>query len=134
MHSAQVVLTARFDSGADVMLVRVRDERTLRAEGGEMIDRRRAGEQGTVTFTSRVEPGARYIAVGVRDRHPLEVRARGQQGAADAPQPPPWPARPHRLRRPLDQPTAETSARRQEDVHGVPQRSDTPKGTATPLA
>jgi hypothetical protein len=113
--------------------VKVRGERTLPAEGGEAIDRQRADKQGTVTFASGVEPGARYIAVGVLDRHPFEVRARGRQGAADAPQPPTWPDRPHRMRPALDTPTAETSARRQEDVHGVPQRSDTATGTLTPI-
>lgn len=90
-------------------------------------------QEGTVTFASGVETGARYIAVGVTDRHPLEVRARGEQGEADAPEAPLWPDRPHRLRRPLDRPTAEASARRQEDTNGVWQRSDTASGTATPI-
>jgi hypothetical protein len=86
-----------------------------------------------VTFDTGVELGARYIAVGVRDRHPVEVRARGKQADDETPQPPLSPDRPHRLRRPIDQPTAETSARRQEDVNGVAQRSDTPTGIATPV-
>ena len=133
MVTAHVALQTRFDPGAEVTLVKVRDERQLRAEGGEVIDRRRADQQGGMTFASGVEAGARYIAVGVRDRHPLEVRARGEQGEAAAPQPPLWPDRPHRLRRPLDRPTAEASARRQEDTNGVWQRTDTASSTATPI-
>jgi hypothetical protein len=86
-----------------------------------------------VTFASGVEFGARYIAVGIRDRHPLEVRARGEQSDAAAPQPPLWPDRPHRLRAPGEDATAETNSQRQEDVNGVRQRSDTPTGTATPV-
>jgi hypothetical protein len=80
-----------------------------------------------------VQSGARYIAVGRRDRHPLEVRARGEENDETVPQPPMWPDRPHKLRRPLDEPTAETSAQRQEDVNGVSQRSDTPTGIETPV-
>jgi hypothetical protein len=133
MHTARVVLYARFDPGAEITLVKVASERTLRAEGGEPIDVRRADEHGSVTFDASVVPGARYIACGTRDRHPFDVRARGQQGAADAPQPPTRPDRPHRMRPALDTPIAETSARRQDYVHGVPQRSDTARGTATPL-
>jgi hypothetical protein len=87
MHTARVVLYARFDPGAEITLVKVASERTLRAEGGEPIDVRRADEHGSVTFDASVVPGARYIACGTRDRHPFDVRARGQQGAADAPSP-----------------------------------------------
>jgi hypothetical protein len=97
------------------------------------FDRRRADWHGSVTFARACVAGARFVAVGVRDRHPLEVRARGEQRDATVLQPPLLPDRPHKLRRPLEQPTAETSARRQEDVNGVPQRSDTPTGTATPV-
>lgn len=84
-----------------------------------------------MTFDAGVESGTRYI--GVRDRHPLEVRACGEQSEADPPQPPLWPDRPHRVRAPLDQPTADASARRQEDTNGMWQRSDTASGTATPI-
>lgn len=61
----------------------------------------------------------------------LEVRAPVASRAATRRLSHLWPNRAHKLRRPLDQPTAETSAQRQEDITGVPQRSDTPTGTAT---
>jgi hypothetical protein len=53
--AAQIDLSHRFDPGSVVTLVRVREERTLRAEGGEAIDRQRADKQGTVTFGHRSE-------------------------------------------------------------------------------
>jgi hypothetical protein len=102
MTTAHVVLHAGFDPGARIMLVKVPSERTLRAEGGEAIDSRAADDRGTVTFDAGVELGARYIAVGVRDRHPIEVRARGEESEHAAPQQPLRPDRPHELRRPID--------------------------------
>jgi hypothetical protein len=44
--STHVALHGRFDPGAQVTLVKLRGERTLRAEGGETIDRHRADHQG----------------------------------------------------------------------------------------
>ena len=113
MSIPDVVVHARFDPGAQTTLVKVQSERTLRAEGGEAVDSRRADERGTVTFDAGVELGARYIAVGVKDRYPLEVRARGEQSDDATPQLPLWPDRPHRPRAPSREPTAESSARRQ---------------------
>jgi hypothetical protein len=133
MRTAHVVLYHRFDPGSTVALARVGDERTLRAAGGEGIDTRRADANGSVTFDAGVEIGDRYIAVGVKDRHPLEVRARGEESDPAEPQVPVWPERPQRVRAPDDEPTAQAHAQSQQDVNGVPQRSDTPGGTATPI-
>jgi hypothetical protein len=133
MSPARVVLDQRFDPGSTVTIVRVRDERTLRAGGGAAIGTGRADPSGSVTFNAGVEIGGRCLAVGVKDRQPLEVRARADKRDAARPQPPVCPDRPRRVRAPARDATSETSARRREDVHGVRQRSDTATGAAPPV-
>jgi hypothetical protein len=106
----------------------------MRAEGGFQIDRRRADHTGSVTFDDGVELGGYYIAVGVKDRHPFEVRARGRNADGQVEQLPGNVDRPHQMRPVNHVPTAETAAVRQEDVPaGTWQASDTRTGYATPL-
>lgn len=143
---ARVALNGRFKPGTQVRLVRVRDERALRAEGGENVGSKAVDEDGHVEFTAGVQEGARYFIVGLVDGHPLEVRARGRAAGDEAElleQPPVGNDR-QRLadgsfldevpdRRPT--PTAEVGpAPGQDQVpKGTVQRSDTPRGTAHPV-
>jgi hypothetical protein len=66
------------------------------------------------------------IAVRALRAPPARCPRAGKLASDAASQPPVWPDRPHRRRRPVDLLTAETSARRRAGVHGLPERSDTP--------
>lgn len=77
MSEAQVVVRGRFEPGAVVALVRVPDERAMRAAGGQTIDRKRVDPSGTVKFRNGVELGARYFVTGISYGVPTEVRAIG---------------------------------------------------------
>jgi hypothetical protein len=81
--SGQVTLRGRFRPGSVVRLVRVANEGVRRSEGGDAVDTKRVGEDGSVTFRSGVESGARYLIVGYVDGFPLEVRAVGRSEAED---------------------------------------------------
>lgn len=76
----------RFDPGAQVTLVKLRGERTGRRRRDDRPPSRRPPRECDVRLRHRSRP--RYIAVGVRDRHPLDVRARGEQSEHAAPQQP----------------------------------------------
>lgn len=74
----QVTLRGRFRAGSVVKLVKVADERVLRAEGGTVaVAEATVDEDGLVRFTEGVEVGARYLIVGQVDGEPVQVRARG---------------------------------------------------------
>jgi hypothetical protein len=85
--AGQVTLRGRFSAGTVVRLVRVAHEGVLRPEGGEEVDVQTAekDENGvaSVSFKSGVDEGARYIATGISDGRPLDVRVRGR--SADDP-------------------------------------------------
>jgi hypothetical protein len=129
--------------------VRVAHEGVLRAEGGEEVDVQTAekDENGvaSVSFKKGVDEGARYIATGISDGRPLEVRVRGR--ASDDPseileQPP---IQPDRVRLTdgswSDQaPTKESAPKlaftgpgQHQVPDGVTQRSDTLRGSAHPV-
>lgn len=146
MASARVALNGRFRPGTQVRLVKVRDERALRSEGGETVGTAKVDSDGLVKFTSGVEVGARYFIVGQVDGQPLEVRARGR--AADDPaevleQAPVSTDRvrlsdgswldetPERVKAPSMEVGPAPS--QQQVPAGTVQRSDTPRGTAHPL-
>jgi hypothetical protein len=147
--AGQVTLRGRFSAGTVVRLVRVAHEGVLRPEGGEEVDVQTAekDENGvaSVSFKSGVDEGARYIATGISDGRPLDVRVRGR--SADDPseileQPP---IQPDRVRLTdgswSDQaPTKESApklaftAPGQHQVgDGVTQRSGTLRGSAHPV-
>lgn len=77
MSEAQVVVRGRFEPGAVVALVRVPDERAMRAAAGQTIDRKRVDPSGTVKFRKGVELEARYFVTGISYGVPTEVRAIG---------------------------------------------------------
>jgi hypothetical protein len=147
--AGQVTLRGRFSAGTVVRLVRVAHEGVLRAEGGEEVDVQTAekDENGvaSVSFKSGVDEGARYIATGISDGRPLDVRVRGR--SADDPseileQPP---IQPDRVRLTdgswSDQaPTKESAPKlaftapgQHQVPDGVTQRSDTLRGSAHPV-
>jgi hypothetical protein len=147
--AGQVTLRGRFSAGTVVRLVRVAHEGVLRAEGGEEVDVQTAekDENGvaSVSFKKGVDEGARYIATGISDGRPVDVRVRGR--SADDPseileQPP---IQPDRVRLTDgswsdEAPTKESApklaitAPGQHQVgDGVIQRSDTLRGSAHPV-
>lgn len=77
-----VVLAGLFPAGSVVNLVRVEDERVLRAEGGDQVDARVVDAAGNVGFDGLVI-GDRFFACGYSQGRPLEVRCIAQD--ADAP-------------------------------------------------
>jgi hypothetical protein len=143
--AGSVRLAGRFKPGTDVRLVKVRDERVLRAEGGEEVGSKKVDSDGTVEWTSGVEAGARYFACGYVDGTYLEVRLRGREkDEADAVNEQP-PIGPDRVKLSdgswLDEPPEQHQKAPKFDVavgqHQVPkdavQRSDTPRGVAAPV-
>jgi len=78
MAAGQITLRGRFSPGTQVRLVRVDGEHTLRSEGGQEVDSKTVDKDGCVSFTSKVDVGARYFIVGQHEGRPLEVRARGR--------------------------------------------------------
>lgn len=147
--AGQVTLRGRFSAGTVVRLVRVAHEGVLRAEGGEEVDVQTAekDENGvaSVSFKSGVDEGARYIATGISDGAPLDVRVRGR--AADDPsevlEQPPIMADRVRLTDGSwsdEAPTKESAPKlaitgpgQQQVPDGVAQRSDTLRGSAHPV-
>jgi hypothetical protein len=73
-----VVVAGQFPAGSVVRLVRVADERVLRAEGGEEVDVRIVDAAGNVGFDQGIAVGDRFFAVGYAGGVPLEVRCTGQ--------------------------------------------------------
>lgn len=142
----QVSLHGRFRPGSVVRLVRVRDERVLRAEGGEEVDRKKVDDAGRVQFTSGVTVGARYFVVGKIDGRHVEVRARGNESGApntvltDAGVVPDrvrlsdgsWADEAPEREDPPGREVGPSPAQRQVP-EGVVQRSQTPRGSAHPV-
>lgn len=142
---AQVTLRGRFSPGSQVRLVRVDDERALRAEGGEDVGSKKVDADGVVKFTSGVEVGARYFIVGQVDGSPLEVRARGRAAGDEAEVLEQAPVAPDRTRLADgswadEAPAQEKTPSRevgpgpsQQQAGDVVQRSATPRGSAHPV-
>ena len=133
--SAFVKIRGKYPPGSVVSLYRVASVHTLRVGAdAELVAEAQADADGTVTFTDGVQLDARYIARGVADGFPLELRARAvEEEPADALEAKITPDREQVIREPNRTPTAEATARRQQDVVGVAQRSDTAHGTASPV-
>lgn len=83
MATGVATLRGRFKPGTRVWLIKVADERVLRAEGGELIDDKVVDEQGCVQFSRGVDVGGRYFICGHLDGTPLEVRVRGNEPQED---------------------------------------------------
>lgn len=143
---AQVVLRGRFKPGSQVRLVKVRDERALRAEGGQEVGTATVDDGGAVKFTSGVEVGARYFVVGQIDGRPEEVRARGRRSSDAAEVLEQAPVGPDRLRlsdgsfldevperRPVPSIDVGPGPGQDQVPEGTVQRSDTPRGSAHPV-
>jgi hypothetical protein len=136
---AVVTLAHRFPAGAAVQLWRTRDVRVLHPgpASAELVDTRIVPEGGILRFDAGVQEGAHYLAAGTDAGRPLVVRARGVHEDAEPTeiQDPAMPDRRWKAAAPGHGPTLESEGRRlrQEDVNGVPQASDTPTGTATPI-
>lgn len=141
-----VRLAGRFKPGTRVRLVKVRDERVMRAEGGEEIAVERVGDDGVIEFSKGVEPGARYLACGYVDGVYLEVRLRGRDSADDAvnAQPPVGRDRvklsdgsfldsPPEQHQETGLPEGAVHRGQHQVPEGVVQRSDTPRGQAYPV-
>ena len=79
-----VRLAGRFKPGTRVRLVKVRDERVMRSEGGREVATGTVGDDGVIEFGEGVEVGARYFACGYVDGTYLEVRLRGRDRDDDA--------------------------------------------------
>lgn len=142
-----VKLSGRFPPGTEVRLVKVRDERALRSEGGEEVGTAKVDEDGVVEFTSGVEVGARYFICGYEDVGYREVRARGREkgDVAEIIEQPPIGFDRVRLSDGtfLDEPPKQHQTTPEREVgpapgqhqvaKGVVQRTDTPRGTAHPV-
>lgn len=142
-----VRLSGRFSPGTQVRLIKVRHEGVLRAEGGEEIDSKRVSKDGTVEFTTGVEPGARYFITGYTDGGYLEVRARGRERGDESSVLEQPPVGPDRVRLSdgsfLDEPPEQHQDVPSYEVgphlgqhqvpKGVVQRTDTPRGSAHPV-
>lgn len=146
-QKGQAKLAGRFPPGTKVALIEVRDERALRSEGGRTVERKKVGDDGTVTFSKGVTVGGRYFLVGVVNGQPLEVRITGRAQADDGAVVAQAPVTTDRGRlgdgsfvdEPPEQhqdpgPLAVGPALGQHQVpKGTVQRSDTPRGTAHPV-
>lgn len=147
MAAGQITLRGRFSPGSQVRLVRVDGEHTLRAEGGEEVDAKKVGDDGSVTFSKGVEVNARYFIVGQHRGEHIEVRARGRakddpsEVLENAPLPPERvkltdgsfvSEAPEQHRKP-DYAEGAPHLSQQHVPKGTLQRSDTPRGSAHPM-
>lgn len=82
-QQGQVTLRGRFRPGTVVSLVKVAGPHTLRSEGGEEVNRKVVSAGGDIQFTG-LEVDGRYLAVGLLDGHPLEVRLRARTADYDS--------------------------------------------------
>ena len=75
--AGKVVFAYRFDPGTPVALHEV-EPTSLRVEDGlhEIVGRKKVPDSGVVTFSGAREYGY-YIATGLVDGHPTQLRARG---------------------------------------------------------
>ena len=150
---ASVVLRGRFPVGSRVELVRVRDERVLRSQGGDVIAEQEVEERdgvAVVCFEDDVEEGGYYFVRGYARGHFIDVRVRGRSvdeadgAVGQAPQGPVPTTLADGTRLDADgvpthfasgdpiERAEEGLGPRQQDVPGdVLQRSDTPLGQAT---
>lgn len=80
--SGVVICNGKFPAGSVVRLVRVVDERVLRAEGGDEVDVRVVAADGSLGFDQGIEVGGRFFAVGYALGAPLEVRCVGEDADA----------------------------------------------------
>lgn len=143
-NSGQVTLRGRFRPGSVVALVRVQSEATLRAQGGQTIDRKKVDSEGLVRFTHNVDVGGRYFVVGQVDGGHLEVRARGREVGDESELLAQAPIQPERQRLSdgsfIDEPREAGDVNFEGAPHvaqsqvskGTVQRSDTARGSGHP--
>lgn len=144
----RVVLNGRFSPGERVRLVKVDGPHVLRPpDGVEPVASARVDEDGKVVFDKGVEIGARYFISGYKNGQPLDVRVTGR--SADDPsvilENAPTPGERTRLtdgsfvdeppeqHQDLEVPEGAVVRGQHQVPKGVVQRSDTPRGEATPI-
>lgn len=139
-------MAGRFPPGTRVRLVRVKDESVLRAEGGEEVATAKVGEDGRVQFTEGVDVGGRYFITGYAGVDGYrEVRVRGNAAGEEStvltnPGFAPDRAKladgsfadeaPEKVKAPAE---GAPHLGQQHLSDDVPQRSNTPRGQATPV-
>lgn len=146
VKQAHVKLAGRFPVGADVELVKVRDERVLRTSAGDkVIASATVADDGTVEFTKGVEVGTRYFVRGRVNGDLREVRITGTETASAVLSQPPVGNVESTIGttgKTLAQLAAENEeppaievhpAAKQSQARGLLQRSATPLGYATPV-
>lgn len=138
----RVTLRGRFPVGTVVRLVRVAGPHVLRAAGGEEAGSATVGADGSVSFPAEV--GGRYFIVGQVDGAPVEVRARGNLVGEESSVLGQAPVAVDRVRlsdgswadeapKREGPPGGHVVAGQHQVPAGVVQRSDTPRGLATPI-
>lgn len=143
---AHVKLAGRFPVGADVELVKVKDERVLRTSpSDQVIGQETVGEDGTVEFTKGIDVGGRYFVRGRVNGDLREVRITGTETASAVLSQPPVGNDEVKIgttgktlaelaAEDEDPPEIEVHpAAKQSQARNVLQRSATPLGYATPV-
>jgi hypothetical protein len=145
-------LRGRFTPGSMVRLVKVDGPHVLRpGPNDETVDTQKVDKDGTLKFSSGVKVGERYFAVGQVDGQPVEVRLTGRADDDPGHLAGYEPVTTDRARlgiggsggwadeapeRPKGEEVPDGATwQAQHDVSkGTLQRSDTPRGTATPIS
>lgn len=82
---AQVTLRGRFHPGTPVDLVKVAGAHVLRPSAeDEVVESKKVGKDGSVSFSKGVEDGVRYFVRGYHEGFPLTVRVRGRSEEDDS--------------------------------------------------
>lgn len=77
--SGRLTLRGRFTPGSNVRLVKVDGPHTLRpGPNDETVDTQTVDKDGTLKFSKGVQVGERYFAVGTVNGQPVEVRLTGR--------------------------------------------------------